>query len=120
MDRRAGIYVGLCLAVASTVLTNLGILFQKLSADVEADRPLRERWRFWLGFTLNLGSEAGLTTAALALAPMSVIAPLGGLSVVFNALMARFGVIPGIKEDMSPRDWASTVCIVPCATRDRT
>lgn len=104
--------MGLAFAVASTLLTNVGILFQKLSADTEADKPLCSRWRFWLGFTLNLGSEAGLTTAALALAPMSVIAPLGGLSVVFNALLARFGVLPGIREEMSRRDWASTACIL--------
>ena len=52
-----------------------------------------KRWRFWLGLTINLGSEAGLTTVALALAPLSFIAPLGGLAVVFNAMLAHFGIV---------------------------
>ena len=70
------ILLGMGCSVASTILTNLGILVQKHSADVEAGKPLWRRWRFWIGFTLNLGSEAGLTTVALALAPLSFIAPL--------------------------------------------
>jgi hypothetical protein len=68
--------LGMGFSVASTVLTNIGILLQKHSADVDRGKPLCHRWRFWLGFTLNLGSEAGLTTLALMFAPLSSIAPL--------------------------------------------
>ena len=72
-----------------TILTNIGILMQKHSADVERHLCLIYRWRFWVGFTLNLGSEVGLTSTALYLAPLSFIAPLAGLAVVFNAMIAR-------------------------------
>ena len=106
------IVMGMSCSVASTILTNIGILFQKYSADVEKGRPLCKRWRFWLGFALNLGSEAGLTTVALALAPLSFIAPLAGLAVVFNALIARAGFVPGIREKMAFADWLATLCIV--------
>ena len=75
--------LGMGFSVASTVLTNIGILLQKHSADVERGKPLCHRWRFWLGFTLNLGSEAGLTTLALMFAPLSTIAPL------YAALLSR-------------------------------
>lgn len=81
---------------------------QKHSADVEAGKPLCRRWRFWLGLLVNLGSEAGLTTVALALAPLSFIAPLAGLAVVFNALIAHFGCVPGVRERMGRIEWLAT------------
>ena len=108
---RASMLVGLLFSLGSTALSNIGILFQKLSADTEAHKPLCQRWKLWMGMFLILGSELGLTTVALALAPLSVIAPLGGLAVVFNALLARFGIVVH-KEMMSVRDWLSTLCIL--------
>lgn len=109
-------YAGIAFAVSSTLATNLGILIQKASADIEKDKPLRKRWRFWAGFGLNLGSEALLTTFALALAPLSLVAPLGGLAVVFNALLARSGCVCGIKEDMGGLDWLCTGVVVAGVT----
>lgn len=109
-------YAGIGFAVASTLATNLGILIQKASADLESDKPLCRRWRFWAGFSLNLGSEALLTTFALALAPLSLVAPLGGLAVVFNALIARSGLVCGIKEPMALVDWLCTGLVVAGVT----
>lgn len=109
-------YWGIVFAVLSTLLTNFGILIQKASADIEKDKPLRKRWRFWVGFSLNLGSEAGLTTLALALAPLSLVAPIGGLAVVFNALIARSGLVCGIKEAMTWVDWLCTATVVAGVT----
>lgn len=106
------ILLGMVCSVASTVLTNIGILMQKHSADVEAGQPLWRRWRFWMGFTVNLGSEVGLTTVALALAPLSFIAPLAGLAVVFNAVIAHFGCVRGVKEKMRRKEWLATVGIM--------
>ena len=83
------IFLGMLCSVASTILTNIGILMQKHSAETEKHLCLIYRWRFWVGFTLNLGSEVGLTTVALALVPLSFIAPLAGLAVVFNAVIAH-------------------------------
>ena len=85
---------------------------QKHSADVEKGLPLYRRWRFWLGFLVNMGSEVGLTTVALALAPLSFIAPLAGLAVVFNAVIAHLGLVPGVKERMGCQEWLATACIM--------
>lgn len=89
---------------------------QKHSADVEKGVPFLKRWRFWLGLLLNFGSEAGLTTVALALAPLSFIAPLAGLAVVFNAMIAHFGVVPGVQERMGKVEWLATGCIMAGVT----
>ena len=78
---------------------------QKHSAETEKHLCLIYRWRFWVGFTLNLGSEVGLTSTALYLAPLSFIAPLAGLAVVFNALIARLGLVAGTKEKMGYNEW---------------
>ena len=110
------ILLGMGCSIVSTILTNIGILIQKHSADVEKGKHLCKRWRFWLGFTINMGSEVGLTTVALALAPLSFIAPLAGLAVVFNALIAHLGVIPGVKERMRRTEWLATVCIMAGVT----
>ena len=48
---------------------------------------------------------------ALYFCPISLIAPLGGMSIVFNALLTRFGLVCGIKENMSSEEWRAT-CVV--------
>ena len=100
---------GMGIAALSTLCSTVGILIQKYSAAKEAGLFLCRRWRFWIGFTLNLGSEAGLSTLALYYTPMSLIAPLGGLGVIINALIVRFGLVCGIKESLSVMEWVCTI-----------
>lgn len=102
-------YVGIALSALSCFISTAALLVMKLSADVEKGLPLRKRWRWWVGFLANTASEVGLTTVALTFAPLSVIAPVGGLAIVFSALMARFGCVPGVKESLSWAEWASLV-----------
>ena len=104
--------LGIAFSVGSTILTNVGILLQKQSADLERSKILCYRWRFWMGMLLNLGSEAGLTTLAMMYAPLSTLAPLAGLGVVFNALLSRSGLISGRKETMGVHEWSATFMIV--------
>ena len=44
--------------------------------------------------------------------PISLIAPLGGVSLIFNALLTRFGLVCGIKETMSYAEWRATVVVL--------
>ena len=79
----SSVLLGMLCSVFSTILTNIGsrhtifratllfprsstdppsdllfaVLMQKHSADVEKGLPLYRRWRFWLGFLVNMGSE---------------------------------------------------------------
>jgi len=103
--------LGLTLSLMSVVLTNIALLIQKHSAHVEAGRPLHRRYRFWAGFLLNTGSEVGLSAPAQLFAPLALLAPTGGVAVAFNALIARFGCVCGIREELSLLGWLATLCI---------
>jgi len=94
------------------VLTNIALLIQKHSANVEKGRPLYKRWRFIFGFLLNTGSEIGLSAPASLFAPLALLAPLGGVAVVVNALLTRFGCVCGIKEKLSYLEWVATLCVM--------
>ena len=104
--------LGGALGITASFVSNVAILIQKHAADVESHKPWRMRWRFWLGFGLNVLSQAVITSFALSLAPLSLLAPLSGLAVVFNALLARFGCVCGVREDLSRTDWICTMLIV--------
>lgn len=104
--------LGLGLQVFSTIGSCIGLLVQKLSADVEQGLPVWRRWRFWLGFALNAVSKAVFTNLAVLLLPLSVIAPFSGLSIVINAILAHAGCVPGVKERMGCVEWAATALIM--------
>mmetsp|Transcript_22691 Transcript_22691/g.73440 ORF Transcript_22691/g.73440 Transcript_22691/m.73440 type:complete len:505 (+) Transcript_22691:111-1625(+) len=104
--------IGLTLALCSVILTNISLLIQKYSAQVESGKPLYKRWRFIFGFILNTGSEIGLSAPASLFAPLSLLAPLGGVAVVVNALMTRFGCVCGIKERLSFLEWLATFLVM--------
>lgn len=99
---------GLICSLVSVVLSNVGILIQKYSADVEKGKHICRRWRFWVGFCVNMGSEIVLSTIALNLAPLALIAPSGGFGIIFNAFFARYGCVCGQKEVLTRADWVAT------------
>lgn len=112
-------YIGAGLAVFAALVSSACLLVIKLSADLENHLPVRRRWRFWIGFLLNTATEAVVTSAALALAPLSVIAPINGISCIFSALLARLGCVPGIREYLPCSEWISLwlcVAAITCCT----
>ena len=98
-------------AVLSTFLTTVSLFIQKRSADVEKGRPPWRRYRFISGVLLNIASEMFLFSFAMTLTPISVLAPLTGMGVVFSALIASSGVVPGVKEKLHTIDWVCT-CVM--------
>lgn len=91
-------YTGIAVSVLSTFCSTMAFLVIKRSTELEKDLPLcffnkRRRWRkrFWCGFSFNLAAEIGLTSLALSLAPLSVLAPTAALSIVFAAGFAWLG-----------------------------
>ena len=88
-------YVGVGLSVAASITSNLGISFQKLSMMLEQDKPgelqrpyiCQPRWTLGL-FAQIFGSVGDF--AALAFAPQSLCAPVGGTVIVANIFSARF------------------------------
>ena len=105
-------YVGVGLSVAASITSNLGISFQKLSMMLEQDKPgelqrpyiCQPRWTLGL-FAQIFGSVGDF--AALAFAPQSLCAPVGGTVIVANIFSARFL----LGETMSKLDLAGS-CVV--------
>lgn len=115
-------WLGICAALASNACTSLGLLFQEQSAKTEASMPVCRRRRLMLGLVLNIGSEVILSSSALALAPLSVLAPMGATNVVFNGVFLHFGVV-GRQRKMRWVQWVVTLvlsaAIAVCALAGR-
>ena len=107
--------VGVAVAVCGSFICSLALLIGKRSADTESGWPLLLQWRWppvvfrrkrwWVFFIINTGSDVLLSSLALSLAPLSQIAPCAGLAVIFSALLARFGCVPGVREQLSIVEW---------------
>ena len=106
------IWLGLITCVFATLFTALGLVIQKHSINMgENLLPLYRRWRWFIGLVLlvccggffdSLVRHATPTlpqlslpkpnltqcTQALALAPLSVLSPLSGLSILANVVLA--------------------------------
>lgn len=92
--------LGQLIAVVSCLSASLGLLFFKESADVEAHLPLIKRWRWFVGFGFILLNGLILDPITFALAPLSLIAPMAGLTMVITVLL----VIAYRGERLSRRD----------------
>lgn len=57
---------------------------------------------FFIGAYSNLACEIGLTSLALALAPLSLLSPVSGLTIVFGAIFAWVGLCGNKKETVTP------------------
>lgn len=53
-----------------------------------------------------------LTSLAMALAPLSLIAPVAGLSIVFSAVLAHFGCVMGVRERLNGVEWGCTALVL--------
>lgn len=117
-------WIGISFAVLSTLLTTLALMWVKRSTIVEQGLPLfpcrcfggscGKPWKkiFVLAQTFNLLSGAFFSTVAYVFAPLSLISPIGGASLIFSGLIARSGIVPGIKEHLSAQDWAALVFVL--------
>ena len=99
--------VGIGLATIGACTSGLGMNLMKSSKQLERDRPWWKRPRLLVGISLACWVNSILDTVAFALAPLSIIAPLGGLTIVASVLLARLGCA-GKREDVTTLQW---VCI---------
>ena len=104
--------VGVILAALSNMLSSLGLLIQKISADQDKGKACHRRWRFWLGFGINLGSEVTITPIALSLAPVSLLAPMTAIGIAGSVLIAASGCLRGLKEPIGPREVGAILLII--------
>jgi len=99
--------VGIVLATIGSIVSGLGMNMMKASKLLERGRPWWRRPRLLIGISLACYVNTLLDCVAFALAPLSIIAPLGGIAIVSSVLLARLGCA-GKKEEVSLLQW---VCI---------
>ncbi|XP_056638538.1 magnesium transporter NIPA2 [Diorhabda sublineata] len=89
-------YIGLCLAISSSVFIGSSFIIKKISLIRLSKRGVRAGaggfgylidWMWWLGL-LSMGIGELANFAAYAFAPASLVTPLGALSVLVSAVLA--------------------------------
>ncbi|ORX35726.1 hypothetical protein BD324DRAFT_657206 [Kockovaella imperatae] len=87
--------VAIIVGLVSSFVQSLGLTIQRKSHVQEDDRPLEFRRRpirrpMWLlGFTIYITSNVFSTVFQLDALPIVILAPLGAVSLIFNALLAK-------------------------------
>lgn len=104
--------LGMLLSIVSILISTSALLIQKYSAKVEAGNKWYKRWRLFAGVSINTGSEVLLSSFAIYFAPVSLLAPLQGFGLIFNAVLTHFGLVCGIRERMPLRGLLSTLLVI--------
>jgi len=96
-------YIGITMAILGNILISVGLNVQKQShnkneaAAVKKNYLLQKMW--WVGFAMMLGGEIG-NFAAYAFANPAVVAPLGTVALITNAIVAPLA----LKEKFRKQD----------------
>lgn len=56
--------------------------------------------------------QLSLSMIALGMAPLAILSPVFGLAIVFSAVLARLGWVPGVHETLSYAEWLSIAMVV--------
>ena len=111
MDSKNLAGVGIALATVGACTSGLGMNLLRASSKLEQTRPWYKRYRFWIGASLATFVNTTLDSIAFALTPLSVIAPIGGVTIVVSVLLARCG-FAGETERVTRIQWVSILAIV--------
>jgi hypothetical protein len=102
--RMRKIYLGLVLAVIRVFSNSLAMNLFKASTTLEATRPWYLRTRLLLATFLGVFVNAVMDGFAFSMTPLSLIAPLQGLTIAVVVLFAAAGV-GGHYETVSQNQW---------------
>jgi len=83
----------------------------KAGQRLERHRPICRRYRWCIGISLACWVNTSLDIVAFALAPLVIIAPIGGLTIVVSVVLARFGWA-GEREPVVPAQWVAIGAVV--------
>lgn len=83
-------YVGIGLQIFSSMCGTAGKIFVRLSSLQKTKHPMLSKFLFRIGLVTNTAVGPLIDVAAYSFAPQSLVAPFGGLDVVWNALLAPF------------------------------
>jgi multidrug transporter EmrE-like cation transporter len=103
--------VGIVLATIGAFVSGLGMVLMRASGRYEKHLPWYKRPKLGIGVLLMAFVNTALDTMAMAVAPLAVVAPIGGITIVATVLYARMGVA-GPKEPVSSLQWTSIAIVV--------
>lgn len=92
--------LGIALVVVGSIFCGLGFNLVKRSSFTESDKPFYCRKWLILGVFLSTVVSTGLDLVSYALVPLTVIAPLGGVSIVAATAFAVLG-LSGVRESLT-------------------
>ena len=98
------VILGFGLAVVGSVSCAVGMALLKSSSVYEHSLPFHRRLRWLVGTGMLTVINPCLDAGAYTYAPLTLIAPLGGLSLLATVLMARVG-FAGVQERPTPLQW---------------
>lgn len=81
------VFLGLLLNVFGSCLTAGAFVVQKLTHNEKSESHYCCQWQWWVGFSMLL-SAGCLEGISLMFAPLSIVAPLSGLTVLLNTIFA--------------------------------
>ena len=88
-----GIYIGIALVVLGQFIGSSSMLLMKRASVDEADRPFYRRPTFQFAFALFLFNTIVLDAVIYALTPLTIVAPLTALGVVFVNICVAVGFL---------------------------
>jgi len=98
------VYIGLLIALSGISVMAFAMNLWKVSATVEAHLPWYRRPRFLIGLFGATILNTVLDGIAFSMTPLSLIAPLQGLSIAMTVSIAALGIV-GPKETVSVAQW---------------
>ena len=102
-----GWLVGVLLILIGCLCSAIGLVLMKHSTNVETALPLISRPYFWTGFLFLMTNAMVIDVIAFSLAPLSLVAPFSGITIVFTTWLASSGLL-FIKETVDVYDVTST------------
>ena len=103
--------VGIALATLGAAISGLGMNLLRASKLYESDEPWYQRKRLLAGLALAGLVNTGVDWIALAFTPLSIVAPLGSVTIMVSALLARAGVLVP-RELIRKEQWAAIVVTI--------
>mmetsp|Transcript_5117 Transcript_5117/g.10008 ORF Transcript_5117/g.10008 Transcript_5117/m.10008 type:complete len:346 (-) Transcript_5117:118-1155(-) len=104
--------IGVFLALIGTFCAGLGNVFLRKSALIgESTRPWLQRKYYLLGTFCLAAPLSILNGCALAMAPLSLIAPTAGVTTIWSITMASCG-FAGVREPLSRSQLASILLVI--------
>ena len=94
------VYIGLMIALSGITVMAFSMNLWKVSATLEAHLPWYRRPRFLIGLLGATILNTILDGIAFSLTPLSLIAPMQGLSIAMTVSIAALGIV-GPKESVS-------------------